>query len=419
MLESVTGDRSILLIGTSFKDSSIALRERLARVLSTKGRRELVHSLPRVSESSLLITCNRVEAIFLTDDPRRTGEAFFELLSGISGSPERSPFYVLEGVEAIRHLFRVASGLDSLATGEEQILGQVRKVGIEERVAGNAKGVLSALFDTAVQVGERTRKKYRAGEFDRSASAVAIRVARRKLGRKPRKVLLIGTGKMIQLAASELRGTQSQLYVATKRLTNQKLPGKTTTYDRIGDVASGCDLIVSATNHDGFVVRKEDLKAQGPRVIIDLGFPRNVDPRVRNVRGTQLFDLDDLARERETSRGGASDSLVGLERRIAQEAEEFERRLIATRLTKTLPALYLWAESVRRSESESALRRLSTVSEKEKRVVEVLGRRIVSKILAPPTRFVRSSESTSEELRRIGLVNKTFMLADSKIQRID
>jgi len=401
----VSRNASILLIGTSFRTSPISFREEIAKAFSSSRYGTLIRELPGATESALLITCNRVEVTYVTPSPQMTRDAFLDLVESLSGKARRRKFYVLEGMEAIQHTFRVASGLDSLALGEEQILQQVEKMSVSERLSRNAKAVLTALFDTAVQVGERSRKMYDGNQVDRSASSLAVRIAKRILRRMPKRILLIGTGRMIQLAAAELESQGSEVFIATKRRAS-RIRGRVVKYTEIGRVANKCDLIISATNKRGFVVTGEGLERR-PRLIVDLGFPRNIDPGVRKVKGTRLLDLDDLAKGSSFAEDHPTPS-TALERMISDESEKFERRIIATRLTGLLPGLYRRAEEVRTSELESARRRLGPLPEREARVVEILSRRIVSKLLAPVTNFLRSSNTTQEQLRRIELVNDIF-----------
>jgi glutamyl-tRNA reductase len=403
---------SITIIGTSFKSSSIELREQLAKALSERGNRSVLHNLPGVKESALLITCNRVEVFFATDDLRVTEAAFFDLVKILIGNHSKRSFYKLDNLAAIEHIFNVAAGLDSMVVGEEQILSQVKEVGVSERVSNHSKAVLSALFDTSYRVGKRVRDEYSRGVLSTSISSFALRFAIKKLKNTPKNVLLIGTGKTIKLAAREL--TQSEIYVATKRST---LPSglsnvRIVPYYKIKDMAKNCDLIVSATNHNGFILTKEDLTDNRSRIMLDLAFPRNIDPLLRESEFTQLYDLDDLARE-----SFVYDNLSERNRAssiITQEAREFRIWLVASKLTNTTASIYQWAEQIRKMETRKAIRRLPKLSARERRIVEAMGKRLLSKILSPTTQFVKSSTDSFTQEERLRLVEKVFLLEGRK-----
>ena len=154
--------------------------------------------------------------------------------------------YVHQDVDAIAHLFRVASGLDSMVLGEEQILSQVRDAGIAARTSRSSRGTLSALFDASVNVGKRARETLK--QADESVSSMALRFALGRLPRAPRNVLLIGTGKTTRLAANQLDG--ARLYVATRRASLPSFSRATiVSHKDLKRVAAKCDLIISATKH--------------------------------------------------------------------------------------------------------------------------------------------------------------------------
>src|ERR1700730_4035213 len=187
---------SIILVGASFKTSSLAFRERLAKKLVRDS--EKLRHMAGVREYAELVTCNRIEIVIATEAPH-VAERFFR--SWFSGSTEGAtfPLYLHKDTEAIAHLFRVASGLDSMVTGEEQILAQVKDAGIRARTTGSSRASLSALFDVSVNVGKRVRAAVKALDSapstDRSVSASAVQFALDRLPQSPRSVLLIGTGK--------------------------------------------------------------------------------------------------------------------------------------------------------------------------------------------------------------------------------
>ncbi len=387
----------IILIGSSFKCARLPTRERIGVEVSRSS--EMLKALPGVIEYAELITCNRIELLFATKSPELTEQGFYSLIPG--ASPDS--FYVRRNVDAIAHLFRVASGLDSMVLGEDQILTQVRGAGISARTAGTSKGVLSSLFDVAGSVGARAREPLGAEGGARSVSAFALRFALEKLGRRPRKVLLIGSGKTIKLAAGELK--DATVYLATRRRT-LPFPGATrVTRSRMAEVSRSCDLIISATKHTGYLLKNGSLNTGKRRVILDLAFPRNIDPALTQGL-TAVYNLDDLAVE-----AAALPRSLGADRAhefVLSEAERFSQWLLASRLSSALSNLHQWAEEVRKEETGAALRKMPGLTARQKMVVEVMSKRLVSKLMASPTKFAKSSTPELPQAERLEVIHRVF-----------
>ena len=399
-LSAGTKPSSIVLFGTSFKTSSLAFREALAARLSREST-TLPHLLG-LKEYAQLVTCNRIEILMSAGSAKTVERSFLAWLSSTPGMRPDS-IYVYQDVDAIAHLFRIASGLDSMVVGEEQILTQVRDAGIAARTSKSSRGILSALFDASVNVGKRVRGALKG--TDESVSSMALRFSLDRLTNAPRNVLLIGTGKTTRLAANQLDG--ARLYVATRRASLPSFSrAKLISHKDLRRVAARCDLIISATKHRGYVLKKGDLDGRR-RVILDLAFPRNVDPEL-NAGCTEVYNLEDLAKlfaSRPPSPGAETQRAEEL---VLAEAKSFSRWLLASRQSSALSRVYRWAESTRREETDAALRRLPRLSERERKVVEAMSKRLVSKLLAPPTSFVKSSSPELPQDQRLDVVQRIF-----------
>jgi len=391
----------ILLVGTSFRSAPLAVREVIGGRISRGS--ETLRALPGVTEYAELLTCNRIELVFATKDSDHTERGFFSWLNGAS----QDYFYVHRNGNAIAHLFRVASGLDSMVLGEDQILTQVRDAGISARTTGTSKGVLSSLFDVAGSVGRRAREPLDMAEGSRSVSSFALRFALEKLGMRPRNVLLIGSGKTIKLAAGELR--EAKVYMATRRKVSQFPWATRLTHSQMTEVGRRCDLIISSTKHSGYLLKKGALNTRKRRVILDLAFPRNVDPAL-NQGSTTLYNLDDLAIAAATlPRSAGADRADEF---VLSESKRFSQWLLASRLSSALSNLHQWAETVRKDETGAALRRMPGLSAREKMVVEVMSRRLVSKLLASPTKFAKSSTPELPQEERLDVIHRVFGRGD-------
>lgn len=393
---------SIALVGTSFRTSSLAFREALLGRLPDDPA--ALARLCGAQECGKLVTCNRIEILVSSGPGRDAGRA---LASWMEDTPGFKPgsVYVSRGIDAISHLFRVASGLDSMVAGEDQILSQVKEAGVGARASGSSRGTLSALFDAAVGAGRRARAAL--DPVNDSVSSAALRFALGRLPRPPRRVLLIGTGKTARLAANELKG--ARIYLATRRRVPKSFPAATIVPRRdLKRVARACELIVAATKGTGYVLKDGDL-GRGRHIVLDLAFPRNVDPRL--AKGTiEVYNLEDLAKVF-SARPAAREHRMA-ESVVASEAERFSRWLLASRQSPTLSHVYRWAESTRKTEAEAALRRLPRLNAREKKVVEAMSRRLVSKLLAPATTFAKSSTPDFPQDQRLDLVERVFKRAE-------
>jgi glutamyl-tRNA reductase len=395
--------RSILLIGTSFKTSPIAFRERVLHTLE-RDHATLSRDNPHLSEACLLVTCNRIELYVATDDPRDAEE---HIISDVLGpGSAKDSFYVKHDTDAISHLFKVAAGLDSLVVGEAQILQQIRDAGTKAEATGEAGPIISSLFVSAFNVGRRVRESLNVAPHDASVSSSALAFAIKKIGRRPRSVLLIGTGKVAKLAATQLK--RSKIYLVSRQKNAQeRFPNaKLVPSSEIRRVARDVDLVISATRRSGYVLRKGDIPGSRPLVILDLAFPRNIDPAFKTTRSIQLYDLDDLAAHVKSPGEGAA--LAAGEKLVQEEAEGFTRRLVAKRLSPTLASIYKWAEEVRTAEVEEAVRKLPNLSEGDRRVLEAMSKSMVGKLLAPHANFVKGADCESDQAEKLRLLENVF-----------
>src|SRR5579875_147031 len=399
---------TLLLIGTSFKTSPIVFRERLADILGKNRDRFQWLRNSAISEIATLLTCNRIEFYVVTKEPETVVKSFEEEIGKMVGY-DSSFFYVKENFRAIHHLFRVGASLDSMALGEEQIAAQLRESGVKARLTGNSKSVLPPLFDAAYNASKRIRADTRNKIYSKSnsASSLALELAMSRLGGRPKNVLLIGSGKMARLTMRSLADVN--LFVVTKRKTSPVRMNNVTmlTIDNFKHILGKCELIITATSGPDFVIQKNDLPETFKGVIVDLGFPRNVDPSLGKNGSCELYNLDDLAK---VERRSSSIDFEKVERSVLEEAESFDRWLKACKLSPVLPRLYSWMESIRKRETVIALSRLGQVNERERRVIESMGKRIMSKLLAKPTSYVKRSSSEMPQNQRLKFVEELFEL---------
>jgi len=393
----------IVVVGTSHKHAPINIRERLGCNPEEQATRlkSLLLSCKEIQEVVLLSTCNRTEVYALSADVMETASNLTNLLSCWSSIPEdelKQCLYVLLDEEAIRHLFRVSTGLDSLVPGERQIEEQVREAGRLANQMGTSGRNLSDLFHHAYNCSLRIRRETELGSEDPSVSTTAITLLKKHSEvHSIRSILLIGAGKMIRLAAKDLSALGGpDVWVANRtaqraeELAN-RTGGRSVQFEKIPEVLESVDAVLSCTSATNYLITAHDLRAimqrrhNAPLVMIDASVPRNIDPEVAKVSGVQLFNIDDLASFVNENRDDVQSRIDAAEKLIETETSIFLARIRSFDANNTLKDLRRLAEKIREKELERALRRMGRVSAREEEILDVLTQRIVNKLLYEPT----------------------------------
>lgn len=405
----------LLMLGVSYRSAPVEVRERLA--VPGPEIPEYLTNLRRLtgaSECVLLCTCNRVEAYLVdaSESQELEGEWARRAGSGVLGV-----IYRHEGVEAARHLFRVAGGLDAMVTGETQVLGQVKQALQTAREACTAGKVLNVLFEHAVRTARRVHGETAVSRRTASVSALAVQVAARHLGTLAgRRVLVVGAGKMGRLALSQLK-----LEGAGEVLVCTRDPART------GEALAGCtllplkpasltealarvDLVISCTAAPGTVIER-DLVAPAvagrsrPLLIFDLAVPRDVDPAVGDLEGVRLYDIDAL----DQHGGGVGREHVDRGEAIcAEEAGRFAAWLRQQRVVPVIRRVRERAERVRAEELDRAMRELPGLGERERRVLELMTHRLVNRVLDGPIAGIKGLALQPEGDRAVQVVAQVW-----------
>lgn len=390
----------VLALGVSFRRAPVVLLERL-----TFGDDEYAKAyhhlsgLDPIRESVILSTCNRVEVY--ADIPRYH-EGFQEMKRFLSESRDvpaedfAEPLYSHYEDQAAEHLFSVAAGIDSMVLGEPQILAQVRAAVRRAEAEGAAGPVLSALFRRAVRVGRRARLETAIGASPSAFVEAGAGLAARHLdGLEERSLLVIGAGKMGELAIRSLQ----RRGMTRIRVLNRSPERAARVASRIGaefgsleDLGKGltqADLVVASTGSTGVVVTHEAVKsAVAGRTrslfLLDLGVPRDVDPRTREIPGLGVADIDDLREELVHDRVGVEGEVTKVRALVANETNKFATAKRAARLAPLIEALRDRGEEIRAGELRRLASRLGHLSERDRETVEALTRGIVNKLLHDP-----------------------------------
>lgn len=427
----------VLLIGLSHKTAPIEIRERLDFAPNTL-RSILTHfdathqqaHLEDVREGVILSTCNRMEVYALVRDAKVARKAIVDLLSRTCETPPElfsKHLYIYHDEQAIRHLFKVASGLDSMVLGEPQILGQITDAYEAALSQGSAGTVLSALFRAAIHAGKRVRTETRIGVNPSSISSVAASLAQNLLGNlSQRRVLLIGAGEMGAIAVRALikRGV-SDIVVTNRTFKSAEdlakaWGGKAVAFQQLPETMANSDIIITCTGAPHTILDKElvqpvltDRPPARPLFIIDIAVPRDVDPDVAELSNVYLNDIDDLQSQADENVKERELEIPRVEVIVDEEVFQFLEWLSSLDVVSTITNLRRQIEEVRQRELKRLFNRLD-LDEREQELVATMSHRLVNKILHEPTMRLKKEASYGNGAAYVSAVHHLFALDTAK-----
>jgi glutamyl-tRNA reductase len=397
-----------VLVGTSHRHAPVELRELVAFGSGRAG--EIAATLAgEAGEAVALSTCNRTELYLACDDSAgalERGAGALATLAGLPAGELEGSLYTLLDEDAVVHLFRVAAGLDSMIRGEGQILGQIRSAYEAAQEADATGPALHRLFRHALRAGKRVRTETGIAENPASVSTAAAELVERVFEDiRGTKVLLLGAGKIGELAALELvaRGA-SGIVVANRSLERaarlaERFGGRATSLEALDDERALADVVVSSTGSAGYLVTAEQVeralagRRERPVFFVDIAVPRDLEPAINDLSGCYLYDIDDLQRVVSESADGRTEELDRAEAIIADEAEQFRAWQRSRDVVPAITSRRELAETIRAQELARAEPRLGALSPRERRAVESLTTQIVNKLLHLPT--VRLKEAAA------------------------
>ena len=388
----------IFLLSVTHATAPIEIRERLA--LDPAAQLTLFQDIAQAtSESVAIVTCNRTE-IYGVSPTQASAKRALDRLAAHAGltADELKPFALrLNGVDAARHLFRVAAGIDSLIIGEPQILGQVREAATQAREAGYSGPILERLFNYAIVTGKRARHETAISRGAGSVSQAAVELARHTLGDlSGRQGLVIGLGEMGQLVARNLAAHG----LAELRLCNRspepaaqlarQLHASGVAWEAMDDALLATDIGVTATSAREPILTRRRLESiverrdGRPLLLIDIAVPRDIDPDSRYVAGLHLYDIDALHTIRARNLQSRARTIPRVETIIEDEISAFAQWHRWRSSTPVIRQLREHADSIREQEVDRALRKLSHLDERDREVVRALSHAITNKLLHEP-----------------------------------
>ena len=413
---------NVVLVGLSHHVAPIELRERVA--LDAEAARSLARDLAADGhEAVCLSTCNRTELYLAGPDAGALEERGIRALGAIGDLRDDaflSAVYRLHDQAAARHLFRVAAGLDSLVPGESEILGQVRAA-YERGAVGT---LLDRLFRQAVYVGRKVRSETAIGESAASVSSAAAALAEQVFGELARRrVLVIGAGKVGDLAARNLVSRGAELRFVANRTSDRavalarRVGGEAIPLSRIATELAGADIVVSSTAAPGYVLERDVVEQAlrtrkgKPLLLIDLAVPRDLDPAIHGLDGCYLYDIDDLDAVVSETLAGRREEAAKAEELVATEAERFRAWQASLDVVPAIASLRARAEEIRVQELAKLEGRFS---EPDLRAVDSLTAQIVNKLLHLPTVRMKQAAAAAEGVLYADAVRHLFGLGEEQ-----
>ncbi len=417
----------IIVIGLSHKTAPIEVRERFC--LDRDGVKEYLGKLVRVSgirEGIILSTCNRLEILAIVDENGDRIPALKDFMAemGQTGNSELGSYlYLYRGDGAIRHLFRVASSLDSMVLGEPQILGQVKEAyaqAAEQKCSGL---ILNKLLHRSFFVAKRVRTETKIANQAVSVSFAAVELAKKILGDlEDKRVLIIGAGEMSELAASHFisQGVQ-KIFVTNRTLSRamelaKEFKGGAIPFEEFHRHLPDMDIILSSTGSSQYIIRRDELigviraRKNRPMFFIDIAVPRDIDPKINEIDNVYVYDIDDLEGIVESNKEERKKEAAQAEALIEEGVESFNQWLRSLEVVPTILALREQMEDIRKREVAKTLAFMKNYSDEDHKLLDTLTTSLINKILHRPISLLKRQEERGHGKPYTEIIRKVFQL---------
>ena len=419
--------RDIVLVGLNHRTAGVDVRERFALAEHCAPDTWAVPCTEPLSEALILSTCNRVELVGVGAD---ADSVRGHLLRSWAGARQAEPgelapyLYEYTGTEAVRHLFAVASSLDSMVLGEPQILGQLKQA-YRRSVESRATGViLNRLLHKAFSVAKRVRTETAVAANAVSISYAAVELARRIFGDMPKhRALLVGAGEMAELAAMHLLQAGIDEIVVVNRTRERavelanRFHGRAAGFEELGARIAEADIVITSTGSPEPIIRARDLRAvlrsrkNRPMFFIDIAVPRDIDPDVNGLDNVYLYDIDDLREVVEENLAGRREEAAKAEAILDEEVALFSHWLESLESQPTIVELVRRGERAAEEELARTLKRLGPLDENQRAAITAMAHAIAHKLNHAPIMFLKEDGMAREGApARVNLVRRIFAL---------
>jgi glutamyl-tRNA reductase len=423
----------LLVIGLNHNTAPIEIRECLAFPEDKLGEAlSKVYALSSVKEDMIVSTCNRVEVYAATRETDKAVHDLKEFLCqyhGISLKEFEKSLYTHIGEEAVRHIFRVASSLDSMVLGEPQILGQIKEAYDISQQANTSGLILHRLLHRAFHVAKRVRTETKIAISAVSVSSVAVALAEKIFGTLEKKtVLLIGAGEMCELAARHLVAGGVEKMLVTNRTYEravslaQDFSGEAIPFEDMPQGLKKADIVMSATNSPQYLIGHDQItkvmkdRRQKPIFFIDIADPRDIEPKVGDVENVYLYNIDDLQKVANENVKDREKEAQKAETLVQDEVVKFVTWYRSLDVTPTIVALRKKFEEIRKKELEKTLSLHPNLSDKEKKSLEALTSAITNKILHTPITLLKQTHEEAISDLYLDALNALFGLPEKSLE---
>lgn len=418
---------SVVVFGVNHRTGPLALLERVN--IAEDALPKTIYGLmarPNISEVVVLSTCNRTEVYAVAEKFHGAyGDLrdFFCELGGFTADEILPHIYSQHDDAAVSHLFEVAAGLDSAVLGESEILGQVREAWESSQREGGARSVLNLLFRLALETGKRARSETSIGRHTSSVSQAAVDMARDALGSiEGLTVLVVGAGDMGEGVTKALAAAGvGRVLVANRTIARaqelaDRVHGSVTEFYRLADTLVEADVVVTCTGAGGTVIDRDMVEAAlaardgRPLFVVDIAVPRDVEAAVGALEGVTLYDLDNLRDWAARGQALRANESAQVRRIVSEEVERYTMEVTARQAAPLVAQLHERAEAVRNSEVDRHAKRLTSLSDEQREVVESLTRGIVAKLLHDLSVRLKDDAGTPRGERNSAAIRDLFDL---------
>ena len=417
----------IVLLGLNHKTAPVELRERLAFSKDeTSTALEALQKYPAISEVLLLSTCNRVEVLMATVNTSAAVENVKTYISEFKDVPVTqfdAALYIKEGEAAVRHVFRVASSLDSMMVGEPQILGQIKEAYRLATLKKTSGVILNRLLHRTFFVSKRVRSETGIGDHAVSISYAAIELGRKIFGSlEGKKALLIGAGEMAELVVEQLvRNRVSDIIVANRTFERgvelaRKFNGKAIRFEEIADFLKLTDIIISSTGSSDFIIKRGQLKGfirsrrNRPIFFIDIAVPRDIDPEINRLANSYVYDIDDLKGVIDENIADRTREAIKGERIVDEAVIRFGQWYESLDVVPTIIELRNKMHTIAETEIKKTVQSLNHLSDNDSQAIYKMTEALINKILHDPTVFLKNAGCHVDKSVYLDITRKLFKL---------
>jgi glutamyl-tRNA reductase len=417
------------LVGINHRTAPVEVRERMS-IPESRLREAVADLVARdgIREGLILSTCNRVEVIASAQDRVAAEPIIRRFLAEhhqCNLALYERHFYHHSQREAIEHLFRVASSLDSMIVGEPQILGQLKQAYTAAREAGALNGTLNEISLRALAVARKVRRNTAIGASAVSVSYAAVELAKMIFGDLAGKtILVLGAGKMSEIAAKNLiRSGAGTIFVANRTYERavelaEAFHGTAIRFEHMFKHVEKADIVICSTAAPHYVIYRKHAeqwlaaRKNRPMFFVDISVPRNIDPSINALDNAFVYDIDDLGQVVETNKKQREREALWAEGIIQEEVQKAMRRLASQEIVPTIVALEQRLETIRESELERYRSRLNGLTPQQREAVDALTHGILNKILHGPITELKNGAGRPEQNSLVLLVRKMFGVAE-------